>query len=409
MEDRLLMGHRQAEGGWRSPIVVVMTASLGVMLWHGGYRAPAQLLLGAVAAVAVVWLRPSPARLRNPIVLGLAVTSAANLASLLWHRDRSSIAPVVALLAVLAVAAIAADTVAALRARLALIVVCLGLAVATTGIAGLVLQTPPLAERIAGVWRAQGTLEYPPALGLLCVCALAAALALHATDTLEPGSTVVVCAILVGAVVASFDRVAAIETALVLALFAVRAPAVRRAVGMTLAVAAGCGLVALAISHPSRAALERHLRHGPISSRSDVWHAAWRAAERRPALGYGPGRFTAIYETRPAVVLEPAAVTQAHDAVLEQAVEAGVLAAAGAALVLAAMLVIGAQALVGRDPATMAYGTIAVAVALSGLYDFTWSFPPLLLLGAVAAVVCTRADRSGQPIRRTRDDHKRLW
>jgi hypothetical protein len=73
------------------------------------------------------------------------------------------------------------------------------------------------------------------------------------------------------------------------------------------------------------------------------------------------------------------------------------------------MLVIGAQALVGRDPATMAYGTIAVAVALSGLYDFTWSFPPLLLLGAVAAVVCTRADRSGQPIRRTRDDHKRLW
>jgi hypothetical protein len=210
MEDRLRMSHRQLGGGWRSPIEVVVAASLGVMLWHGGYRAPAQLLLAAIAAVAAVWLRPRPARLRNPIVLGLAVMSAANLVSLLWHRDRSSIAPALALLAVTAVAAIAADVVAELRGRLALIVVCLGLAVATTGIAGLVLQTPPLAERIAGVWRAQGTLEYPPALGLLCVCALAAALALHVSGTLEPGSTVVVCAILVGAVVASFDRVAAI-------------------------------------------------------------------------------------------------------------------------------------------------------------------------------------------------------
>lgn len=388
------MSHRQLGGAWESPIVVVVAASLGVMLWHGGYRTPAQLLLAAIAAVAVVWLRPGPARLRSPIVLGLAVMSAANLASLLWHRDRASIAPVLALLAVTAVAAIAAGAVEELRRRLALVVLCLGLVVATTGIAGLALQTPPLAERIAGVWRAQGTLEYSPALGLLCVCALAAALALHATGTLERSSTVVVCAILVGAVVATFDRVAAIEAALVLALFAVRAPAVRRTVAVTLAVAAACALVALAVSHPSRAALERHLRHGPISSRSAVWHAAWRAAKQRPALGYGPGRFTAaIYDTGPAVLLEPAAqVSQAHDAVLEQAVEAGVVAAAGAALLLAAMLVIGAGALASPNPTTLAYGVTATAVALSGLYDFIWSFPPLLLLGALAAIACVRAD-----------------
>jgi hypothetical protein len=37
-------------------------------------------------------------------------------------------------------------------------------------------------------------------------------------------------------------------------------------------------------------------------------------------------------------------------------------------------------------------GVAASAVALSGLYDFTWSFAPLLLLGAVSALACREPD-----------------
>jgi hypothetical protein len=72
--------------------------------------------------------------------------------------------------------------------------------------------------------------------------------------------------------------------------------------------------------------------------------------------------------------------------VLEQAVEAGLIAAAGTALALLAMLVAGVPALSARDPGRIAFGVSATAVALSGLYDFTWSFPPLVLLGALAAL-----------------------
>jgi O-antigen ligase len=369
---------------------MVVTASLGVLLWHGGYRSPAQLLLAAVALAALLAVRPRRAALHDPVPVGLALMAAANLASLLWHRDRGSIAPALAVTAVAVVTAICAGRVAELRDRLGLIVLGLGLTVATAGIAGLALHQQPLAERIAGVWRAQGTFEYPPALGLFCVCALASALALHVSGTLDRGSTVVVCAILAGAAIASFDRVTWIETAAVAVLFAVRVPAVRRTLALTAAVAAGSAVVALAVSHPSRAALERHLRHGPISSRSDVWRASWDAARRHPLLGYGPGRFLAVYDSGHSALLTPARVTQAHDAVLEQAVEAGVVAAAGAALLLGTMLLSGAAALAARDPVRLGHGVTATAVALSGLYDFTWSFPPLLLLGALAALLCRR-------------------
>lgn len=172
-----------------------------------------------------------------------------------------------------------------------------------------------------------------------------------------------------------------------LALFAVRVPALRRAIWPVVAAAAVCALLALAVSHPSRSALERHLRHGALSTRTDVWHAAWNAALKRPLMGYGPGQFRAIYVApEPGFALVSNQVSLAHDAVLEQAVEAGLIAAAGTALALLAMLVAGVPALSSRDPGRIAFGVSAAAVALSGLYDFTWSFPPLVLLGALAAL-----------------------
>lgn len=383
---------RQDVAPWHSPIWVFIAPALGLMLWHGGFRSPAQVALACVALLGLVLyggeLRPTP------LLAGLALAAAAGVASLAWHHDRSSIAPVLAAAAVPCLIAVAARAQARLAAELPLVVSLLGATVATAGLAGLALRTEPLAERIAGVWRAQGTLEYSPALGLVCVCALAATLALHAGGTLDRPSAVVVGALLTATATATFDRVAWIETAVVLALFAGRVVSVRRTVAMVVAVSVACALVALVVSHPSRVALERHLRHGPVSSRSDVWRASWDAARDRPLLGYGPGRFSAIYDTNSHLGFTRTVgrVELAHNAVLEQAVESGVVAAIGTAVALAAMLLAGARALASREPLRLSAGVAASAVALSGLYDFTWSFAPLLLLGAVSALACRRRD-----------------
>jgi O-antigen ligase len=362
---------------------LVVTPALGLALWHGGYRGPAQITLAAVAVIGAVVLRPREIP-RNPLWLGLVAVAAANAASLAWHPDRSSVAPALAAAALPAVVAIARIDPAGVRRHLPIVVVGLGLAIATTGLAGLVARAQPLAERIDGVWRAGGTFEYPPALGLLGVCALACTLGLYGSGRLDRVGTLIIGAILIAAVTASFDRAAWVETVAVGILFAMRVPATRRTVALLGAATAGCAVLALAVSHPSGAALERHLRHGAISSRTGVWDAALDAAGRRPLVGYGPGQFLAIYDGRAGRV-----VGQAHDAVLEQTVEAGIVAGVGTALVLIAMLAAGAAAAAGHDAERIGLGVTAVAVAISGLYDFTWSFAPIVLLGALAAASCT--------------------
>ena len=370
---------------WRSPILVVIAPAFGVALWHGGFTRGGQLAFAAIAVAGVAWFRPRPQAMDVALVGGLTAAALANLASLAWHQGDSSAAAALAATALPLLVVLGAAARPALVRWLPLIVLALGLATASAGLAGLALRSPPLAERIAGVWRAGGTFEYPPALGLVCVCALAFALALHAAGRIDRLTAVVSGAVLTAAAVATFDRVTWLETAAVLALFAARVPALRRAIWPVVAAAAACALLALVVSHPSQSALERHLRHGALSTRTDVWRAAWDAALKRPLLGYGPGQFRLIYG-EPGVAPAAGHVTLAHDAALEQAVEAGLIAAAGTALALLAMLFAGVPALSARDPGRIAFGVSAAAVALSSLYDFTWSFPPLVLLGALAAL-----------------------
>ena len=365
--------------------MVVIAPAFGVALWHGGFTRGGRLAFAAIAIAGVAWFRPRPQAVDVALVGGLTAAALANLASLAWHHGDSSAAVALAATALPLLVVLGAAARPALMRWLPMIVLALGLATATAGLAGLALRSPPLAERIAGVWRAGGTFEYPPALGLVCVCALAFALALHAAGRIDRLTAVVSGAVLMGAAAATFDRVTWLETVAVLALFAVRAPALRRAIWPVVVAAAACALLALAVSHPSRSALERHLRHGALSTRTDVWHAAWDAALKRPLLGYGPGQFRLIY-AEPGAAPAAGHVSLAHDAVLEQAVEAGLIAAAGTALALLAMLFAGVPALSARDPSRIAFGMSAAAVALSGLYDFTWSFPPLVLLGALAAL-----------------------
>ena len=231
--------------------MVVIAPAFGVALWHGGFTRGGQLAFAAIAFAGAAWFRPRPQAVDVALVGGLAAVALANLASLAWNRGDSSTAAALAATALPLLVALGAAARPALLRWLPLIVLALGLATATAGLAGLALRSPPLAERIAGVWRAGGTFEYPPALGLVCVCALAFALALHAAGQLDRLTTVVSGAVLTAAAVATFDRVTWLETVAVLALFAVRVPALRRAIWPVVAAAAACALLALAVSHPA--------------------------------------------------------------------------------------------------------------------------------------------------------------
>ena len=370
-------------------ICTVVTPALGLLLWHGGFEATAQVALALVAAAGLVAYRPAPRLLRAPVLLGLAAVAAANLASLAAHPHRSSVAPALAANGIAAVAWVGVDTLGAVRARLPQITLVLALTSGTAGLAGLALHSSPLAERIARLWRAQGTFEYAPALGLVCVCALACVLALCAEGRLDRSSAVIAAAVLALAIAATFDRASWIEGVAVIAWFAVRLPALRPVAWVLAAVAVGCAVLALAISHPSRSALESHLRHGTYSTRDDAWRHAWDAARDQPLLGYGPGRYP-VPPPAPGsgflALAPPPAATQAHNAVLQQGVEAGLIAAAGTALALVAMLLAGARALASSSPRRLALGSAAAAIAVSGLYDFTWSFPPIVILGSLAAL-----------------------
>jgi O-antigen ligase len=372
------LSHRSKVLRGMSPVGVVIAATCGALLWHGGFRAPAQLSLAGVGVAAVLlW----PTRWATPrlLAIGLSVTAAANVLSLVVNGG--SIGGAAAATAVPLLLAVAAADPNALR-RLFLPAVALTAAtIATAGLAGLALHLTPLAEQIAGLWRAGSTLEYPPALGLLCVCGLAAVLCLHALGEVDLWPALMAGALVVAGAAATIDRVAAVEVLAVLAFAAVRLPAARKAACLLAAGAVAAGGIALVLADGDRAGLERHLRHGPVSSRQSVWEDAADAIGERPLLGRGPGAFAPLQAER-----NPRHPAYAHNAVLEQGVDAGIPGAAGTALALVAMLTAGLAGLATRDPFRLGAGAIASAVALSGLYDFTWSYAPIVALGAIAAL-----------------------
>jgi O-antigen ligase len=197
---------------------------------------------------------------------------------------------------------------------------------------------------------------------------------------LDLGPALVAGGILVAGAAATFDRVTAIEVLGLLALCVVRLPDARTA-SIALALGAAiAGAIALAAAGDGDA-VSRHLRHGPISSREAVWGDAATAISERPFTGRGPGAFPDLQAQR-----HPRHPAYAHDAALEQGVDAGLVAAAGTAAALAAMLLAGLRGMASTDPRRLAAGVVATAVAASGLYDFTWSFAPIVLIGALAAL-----------------------
>lgn len=360
--------------------VVAATAlavCVGLGLWRGGFFAPAQLALVAAAATAVSAARPARPR-HDPIVAGLALSAAAYLAALALGGGSPAAALVPAGLAAAHLAS------RALPRRLDPVLLWTAMATALTaaaiGLGGMALRLTPYAERIDGVWRAGGTLEYPPALAVLCVCGLACTLALLARGGLRGDTAGAAIAIQAAAVLLTLDRAGLALAAVVVSVFFRTQPVVRRVLFWTLGSAAVLALAVAVALHPSPQRVIAHLDHDPLASRTQVYADAARAAIRHPLTGYGPGRFTRIY----ARMVDPPPVALAHDQVLEQAVEAGLTAAVGALVVLLAGLWRGVRALRSDDPTCLAFGLISLAVLASSVYDFTWSFAPLAALAVIA-------------------------
>jgi len=138
-------------------------------------------------------------------------------------------------------------------------------------------------------------------------------------------------------------------------------------------------LAAVAIAGTPRSSLREHLGHDPLAGRSPVWRASLEGIRDHPLTGVGPGRFTALYQHR------PVAVGQAHDAALQQGVEAGILAAAGMVLAMAAATVRAVRRSGSADPQAVAWAGWLLLLVGSAVVDFTWSYPPLVLLALVAA------------------------
>jgi O-antigen ligase len=345
------------------------------VLWRGGIDHAPQVVFALLIAVAAVTLRPQ-VDLRDPVLAALAVMAVANVAAAVITGRAGTAAPTLAAVAL----PLAYATVVALgpqeRVRLLTAVTAVAAATAAAGVTALVLHQTPYAERIGGIWRAGGTPEYPPALAVLCVCGLAAGLALLATGDIGRVLALVLGAILVAGLVLSYDRAGIVLGAAVLAAFALRTGRVRRilpalAVGLVVAVAV------VVARPPSLHQVRVELTHAPLQARSNVWSDAWRGIRRRPLEGYGPGGFARIYDSG----FDATQTGLAHDLPLEQAVEAGAIAGAAAIVLVAFGLWRCVRGLADRDPVQLAFACIGVVMLLSCLYDFTWSYPPLALLG----------------------------
>ena len=371
-------------------MLLALGAGLALVLWRGGIDHGPQLAFAALMAAGAACARPWPS-VRDPVFAALITLGAANLAAAIAADRADTIAPALAAAAL----ALAYAAVHALRprerTRLLTVIAAVAAAAATAGITAVVLRQTPYAERIGGIWRAGGTLEYPPALAVLCVAGLAAAMALLAGGELDRVVALGLGSVLVAALVVTYDRAGILMGAGVLAVFAYRAGRVRRVLPL---LAAGLAVAALVVvvRPPTLHQARVELTHAALGARSDVWSDAWRGFRRRPVVGYGPGGFTRIYDAG----FDPTQTGLAHDLPLEQAVEAGALAAVAALVLVAAGLVRVVRGLGSPDPDRLGFACIGAAVLVSCLYDFTWSYPPLALLGLVgiAGATAGRAHRS---------------
>ena len=381
-------------------IAALLAVAVGeAVLYEGGFSATARLLFAILAAGAVVaavlWDRRALTRLvRIPpvvVLLGLGVFGAATSAwtvssagtALAWGMTVAAYAGVMLVAAALARVPRVAEVTAAGICGLAIISGLVGLAAAAS-------FGEPFADRVGGVWRPGGTLEYSAALSLLEVSALPALL----FAMCRPSRRLAAAGALGGAVAASVLALSGSRAELALGALVCaaavafpgrtvrssRAVAVA-AVGVLAATAASAhvfagGATAAAARSPGHHAPRTHAAdfwHG----RLHLWHAAIETAADRPLTGSGADAFLAASARHQ----QSGPVRFAHDLPLELAAELGI---AGALLALALYATVAREAWRARHGrAFWLLGPATVAFPVAGLVDWPWH---LAGCGAVWAV-----------------------
>ena len=174
---------RAATGNRRLAVlrVAVLLALVAPVLARGGYLPTSRALFSVLAAAALLAALSCDAEAthriaRTPVFVVLVALSGVGALSAAWTIVRAGEtlrwATLVGGYAALAIAAAVLVSVSGSVRLLALGLAALATVVGVVGIYGAATFTEPFADRIGDSWRAGGTLEYPPALGLLEVSAL---------------------------------------------------------------------------------------------------------------------------------------------------------------------------------------------------------------------------------------------
>jgi hypothetical protein len=175
-----MMVWRKGTVGDRLLLAAVVLAVAAPIFARGGYPSPSRSLFIALAGAALLLAVAASERflrsiVQTPAALGLAAAAVFGAASAAWSLEPSASLRWAALVAAYAALAIAAGVLALGpwgSRPLVVAISLLGVVAAVIGITAAAIREEPFAELLGGRWRVGGTLEYPPALGLLEVSAL---------------------------------------------------------------------------------------------------------------------------------------------------------------------------------------------------------------------------------------------
>jgi O-antigen ligase len=354
----------------------LLACAVGVFA-EGGYSAGPRIAFAAFAGLAVLAVRP-PARVwREPMIWILLVLAVLGLVSAAWTVGLVGESVRWGLVTA-GYAGVVAVSAAAAQTRTGLLGLAGGLAAiaiitAVLGLGGAALGDDAFAVRIGGDWRPAGPFEYPPALALLQVSALAPLLL--GVVVLRPRYAWIAAAGLVLA--AAVLVLAQSRLGLAMGLGLAGAAAVRRFRPARPVLISAC-VIALAVT---AAAIAFGRPAGPptdfLHGRGHLWGAAVETWADRPLAGAGADAFL----TASARHQDGQTIAFAHDLPLEAAAELGIPGLLGVLALYAA----GAQLLWRRrrTEAVLIFGPAVVAFGVANLVDWPWH---LAGSGAVWAV-----------------------
>ena len=439
-----------AAAGLPGAALLVLAALAAAFFGQGAYYGSAQtvvavlLAVAGLAAVAAGGLRPSAAE-RPLVVAGVRLGTWAVVRAVA-AGDPSSALGILALLAgVVAVAMAAHRCDTEQRGQLLIALVVLGVLVVLTGWAGVAWRTSPWALQDQGLWRAATTVTYANAASILLAAVALVSRARSAAAAASSPLDAAANSVLLTGLTATLSRggsMAFLAGALVLArLLGFRTFGTRTVPPAAGAAVALAGLLpSMPSSSPPRpllaasmlllgslvAVAATRLRAGVLlpvvlagvclfavtdgrrvldagqevarprlttasPDRRDEARAALRLARSRPVVGVGPARAELRWARADGSV---AMGRYAHNEYLQVLAELGVV---GLAILLSSFVVIGRVVRAGR--ATSAPGLWAgvaaalVALAVHGLFDFSWHVPAIPLTGALLLGIVTTNKR----------------